>query len=79
MKKPFTKSDYKRKKREVKRTSQKLNSSNNKKKFNIGDIVKLKKGGDDMGYVEQYRYGKVLIKWISSTDYHLEDDLIKVA
>jgi hypothetical protein len=77
MKKPFTKSDYKRKRREVKRTSQKLSYSKGKRKFHIGDIVKLK-GGEDMGYVELYRYDKVIVKWTSSVDIHDEDDLVRV-
>ena len=79
MKKPFTKSDYKRKRREVKRTSQKLNSPKYLRKFKIGDIVKLKSGVDDMGYVEQYRYDNVLVKWTLSVGYHMEDELVKVA
>ena len=78
MRKPFTKSDYKRKKREVRRTSQKLSYSKKKQKFKIGDIVKLK-GGEDMGYVEFYRYDKVYVKWTSCVDYHLEDELVRVA
>ena len=77
MKRPFTKSDYKRKKREVRRTSQKLSSTKKNKKFVKGDIVKLK-GGEDMGYVEFYRYDKVMVKWSSHTDYYNEIDLVKV-
>ena len=77
MRKPFTKSEYKRKKREVRRTSQKLSNPRKKTKFKDGDIVKLK-GGEDMGYVECYRYEKVIVKWTNNVDYHYEDDLIRV-
>ena len=41
-------------------------------------LVKLK-NGEDMGYVELYRYDKVFVKWTSNGDFHSEDDLIKVA
>jgi hypothetical protein len=78
MRRPFTKSDYKRKKREVKRTSYKLLNHKKKMKFSKGDIVKLN-GGEDMGYVELYRYNKVIVKWTNCVDIHNEDDLIKVA
>jgi hypothetical protein len=79
MKKPFTKSDYKRKRREVKRTSQKLSYCKGVKKFNIGDIVKLK-GGEDMGYVERYVYNKIIVKWVASGDLVIyeEGDLVRV-
>ena len=77
MKKPITKGDYKRRKREIKRSSQKLAYPKYRKKFRDGDIVKLK-GGEDMGYVQFYRYDKVYVKWTSNVDYHSEDDLIKV-
>lgn len=78
MRKPFTKSDYKRKKREVRRTSQKLSYPKKTFKFRKGDIVKLK-SGEDMGYVEYYKEGKVRVKWTKSIDYHVEEDLIRVA
>lgn len=77
MKKPYTKSDYKRKKREVKRTSQKLSYQRKKTKFIKGDIVKLK-DGDDMGYVMYYKGNMVFVNWTKTSDYHLELDLIKV-
>jgi hypothetical protein len=80
MKKPITKGDYKRKRREVKRTSQKLAYPNykNKNKFRKDDIVKLD-GGEDMGYVQYYVYDKVLVKWSdNSTDYYDESQLKKV-
>lgn len=78
MKKPQTKADYKRRKREVKRTSQKLNQPKIKKtKFSKGNIVKLK-GREDMGYVEMYRHNRVIVKWTSCVDIHNEDDLIMV-
>lgn len=79
MKKPITKADYKRKKREVRRTSQKLLYSKHRNKFRDGDIVKLR-GGEDMGYVLYYRYDKVFVKWTSDViDSYMENDLIKVA
>lgn len=78
MKKLFTKADYKRKKREVKRMSQKLSYKRKRTKFSKGDIVRLK-DGVDMGYVEFYRYNKVMVKWTSFVDYHIEGDLVKVA
>jgi hypothetical protein len=83
MRKPQTKADYKRRIREVKRTSQKLTQSKSKKtKFSKGNIVKLK-GGEDMGYVEFYRYDKVCVKWLlsegtSTIGYHMENELKKV-
>ena len=77
MKKPYTKSDYKRKKREVKRTSQKLSYQRKKTKFIKGDIVKLK-DGDDMGYVMYYKGNMVFVNWTKTSDYHLKLDLIKV-
>jgi hypothetical protein len=77
MRRPFTKSDYKRKKREVRRTSQKLSYTKKRNKFIKGDIVKLE-GGEDMGYVEFYRHNKVAVKWTSNFEYHNESDLIKV-
>lgn len=78
MKKPFTKANYKRKKREVRRTSQKLSYPTKKTKFKIGDIVKLK-DIEDMGYVEYYKGKNVYVKWINNSSYQLEDDLILVA
>jgi len=79
MKKPFTKSDYKKKRREIKRTSQKLSYHKGSNKFMVGDIVKLK-DGEDMGYVERYVYKKVIVKWAGSNDLgtYEEGDLIKV-
>jgi len=80
MKKPFTKSDYKRKRREVKRTSQRLSYSKYGGKFNVGDIVKLK-DVEYMGYVEKYVYGKVIVKWAQSGDMgtYDEGELVMVA
>ena len=78
MKKLFTKSDYKRKRREVKRTSQKLSYPKKKTKYHNGDIVKLKVG-EDMGYVEYYVNDKVCIKWTDDRkEFYLEGDLIRV-
>jgi hypothetical protein len=82
MKLSQTMSSYKRRKREVKRTSQKLLYLKKKKtKFKKDDIVKLK-DGQDMGYVLYYKYNKVIVKWISNLethiDSHLEEELIKV-
>ena len=83
MRKLQTKADYKRRTREVKRTSQKLNQPKKKKtKFSKGNIVKLK-DGEDMGYVEFYRYDKVCVKWLQNEGppiitYHMESELKKV-
>ena len=78
MKKPLTKGDYKRKTREVKRTSQRLAYPKYKFKFKKDDIVRLD-GGEDMGYVQYYVHKKVLVKWSdNSTDYYDESLLKKV-
>jgi hypothetical protein len=82
MKLSQTMSAYKRRKREVKRTSQKLLYVKKKKtKFKKDNIVKLK-GGQDMGYVLYYKYNKVMVKWFSNgethIDSHLEEELVKV-